>query len=196
MACSLLTALSLSLGACGNPRSEAADGPVAAVPTLPPADYSLYDLDSRWTDQAGNERSLESLKGQPVLLSLVYTNCASICPMTVSAMQRVESNSGGSARFVLVSLDPQRDSPQRLAEFARLHGLSSRWTLLSGTETNVRELTALLRVQYRRVGPGEIDHAATLTVLDSDGRLVAQFDKADAVERATEVLQDLGPNNP
>jgi hypothetical protein len=44
-------------------------------------------------------------------------------------------------------------------------------------------------VQYRRVSPDEIDHTTTLTILDADGRIVAQFDKADAVDRAAEVLQ-------
>lgn len=150
--------------------------------------FSVYDLGATWRDQTGTARPLASLRGRPRLLSLVYTNCTSICPMTVAAMQEVEAKVGGRAGYVLVSLDPERDSPARLAEYARAHQLSDRWTLFSGAEDDVRALAALLHVQYRRVNANEIDHTTTLTILDADGRIVAQFDQADAVDRAAAVL--------
>jgi protein SCO1/2 len=55
----------------------------------------------------------------------------------------------------------------------------------------VRELAALVGVKYRRVADGEIDHSATLTVLDAEGRIVAQFDQADAVDRAAAAVRRL-----
>ncbi|MEA3247442.1 MAG: SCO family protein [Gemmatimonadota bacterium] len=178
-----------ALTACGrSPDSASAAPPAASSSAAPPSSFSVYDLGATWRDQTGAARQLASLKGKPRLLSLVYTSCTSICPMTVAAMQEVEAKAGDRAGYVLVSLDPERDSPARLADYARQHQLSNRWTLFSGAENDVRELAALLHVQYRRVSPDEIDHSATLTILDADGRIVAQFDKADAVDRAAEVL--------
>lgn len=168
----------------GRAISESA---AASVPA-PTAAYSLYDLGSTWRDQHGTKRTLASLRGRPQLLSLVYTSCTSICPFTVATIQRVEQQVGDRAGYVLVSMDPGRDSPGRLAAYAAEHRLSSRWMLFSGPEGSVRELAALIGVKYRRVASGEIDHSSTLTVLDADGRVVAQFDQADAVDRAAAVL--------
>ena len=155
---------------------------------VPTTSYSLYDLESVWRDQRGTERTLASLRGRPQLISLVYTNCTSICPFTVAAIQLVEQKAGDRAGYVLVSLDPARDSPARLAEYAAQRQLTSRWTLFSGAEGSVRELAALIGVKYRRMQDGEIDHSSTLTVLDAEGRVVAQFDQPDAVDRAAAVL--------
>lgn len=182
------TSSAASPAAISSASSPGTTSSAASAAAQPPSAFSVYDLDATWRDQTGAARPLASLKGKPRLLSLVYTNCSSICPMTVAAMQEVEARAGDRAGYVLVSLDPERDSPARLADYARQHRLSDRWTLLSGAESDVRELAALLHVQYRRVSPDEIDHTTTLTILDADGRIVAQFDKADAVDRAAEVL--------
>ncbi len=177
------------LAACVRSSDSAAAAEPGRDAAAVASSFSVYDLAATWRDQTGAARTLASLQGKPRLLSLVYTSCTAICPMTVAAMQEVEARAGDRAGYVLVSLDPERDSPARLADYARQHQLSDRWTLLSGAENDVRELAALLHVQYRRVSPDEIDHTTTLTILDADGRIVAQFDKADAVDRAAEVLQ-------
>ena len=155
------------------------------------ASFSLYDLGSTWRDQLSVSRTLSSLRGRPQVMALVYTNCTSTCPLTVSAMQQVEAQAGKDAGFVLVSLDPGRDSPARLAEFAKEHQLSVRWTLLSGDERSVRELAAAIGVKYRTVSPTEIVHTSTLTILDADGRMVAQYSETDAVDRAVRALQTI-----
>lgn len=192
--------LAIASAACGAPPSRApavAAAPVAGaraataggVSTLPPASaYSVYDLGSSWRDQHGVPRTLTSLHGRPQVVAFVYTTCTAICPLTVTALHELERNAGDRAGYVLISIDPAHDSPVRLTQFAALHRLSSRWTLLSGSERNVRELAALLGVKYRRVAGGEIDHSATISVLDGDGRLVAQFDQFDAIDRAAATL--------
>jgi protein SCO1/2 len=153
------------------------------------SEFSLYDLDMTWRDATGAERTLAAQRGRPQVIALIYTNCTSICPMTVAAMQEVEARAGVDAAFVLVSLDPDRDSPARLAEFALQRRLSPRWTLLSGQEKDVRALAALLGVKYRKVSPTEIVHNSTLTILDADGHITAQYSEVDAVERAVRQLR-------
>ena len=174
------------MGSAGDNDGERATSGVEASESRA---FSVYDLDSKWVDQHAAPRMLESLKGRPQVVALVYTTCTSVCPMTVAAMQQVEAKSEGRADFVLFSLDPSHDAPEQLAEFAKLHALSTRWTLLTGSESDVRALAAVLGVKFQRVSDTEIVHTNTLTVLDGDGRIVAQFNEVDAADRTIATLR-------
>ena len=170
----LVAALSLLSSACTPPGAPA----LAAAGTQEAGDetrYSVYDLTSRWRDQNGASRTLASLRGRPQVIAMIYTHCAATCPLTVVDMKRIERATGGAAGFVLISLDPDHDTPARLAAFAREHDLSpERWTLLAGSDEDVRELAAVLGVRYRRVSPGELAHSNTLSVLDASGAVAMQ----------------------
>jgi protein SCO1/2 len=105
---------------------------------------------------------------------MVYTHCSTTCPITVDQMKRIERTSS-DVGLVLVSLDPEHDSPHRLAEYAREHGLDgARWTILTGDAGDVRELAATLGVRYRRISPEELAHSNTVTLLDAAGTPVYQ----------------------
>jgi protein SCO1/2 len=177
----------LALPACapsGTPAPRAAAQVSAASER-----YSVYDLDARWRDQRGNPRQLSSLRGRPQVVAMIYTHCSTTCPFTVAEMKRIERESRRDAGFVLVSLDPARDDPARLAEFARERGLdASRWTLLDGSDDAVRELATVLGVRYRRLSPEELAHSNALTLLDADGVVAYQHAGLDAAEEVVEAL--------
>jgi protein SCO1/2 len=141
-----------------------------------PSGFSIYHAGSRWTDQTGTALRLADLAGKPQVVAMVYTSCAYACPRIMLDMKRIEGELGGRAdevRFVLVSIDPERDTPERLAEFAAGSRLDpDRWTLLTGSEGDVLELAALLGVQYRQTSPGEWVHSNLITVLDREGVVV------------------------
>ena len=189
--CLVAALAGVTLAGC-SPRSS---GPAVAerarpefvLPSLDPRDtagpeYSVYELSSEWRDQRGEARRLASLGGRVQLVAMVYTHCASTCPLVVADLKRIEAALAAdgsppvrSAGFVLVSLDPERDDPERLAEFARSTGLApERWTLLAGSDDDVRELAAALDVKYRRTRDEEIDHSNVITVLDPAGGIVYQ----------------------
>jgi protein SCO1/2 len=136
--------------------------------------FSVYELDGRWRDQSGAARSLASWRGKPVLLAMIYTHCTATCPLAVSELKRIAALEP-DARFVLVSLDPQRDDEQRLASYAAERALDpSRWTLLTGSDADVRDLAATLGVRYRRVTADDLAHSNLITLLDREGRIVRQ----------------------
>jgi protein SCO1 len=140
-----------------------------------PADFSIYHAGSVWTDQHGERRPIADLAGRVQVVGMVYTSCAYACPRMVLDMKRLEDELGrrGDVGFVLVSIDPERDTPARLAEFARGARLDpARWTLLHGDEGDILELAALLGVQYRRMANDEFIHSNLLTVLDRAGQVV------------------------
>ena len=184
----LAAAALLAFAACA-PSASATRTHAANPPANQGERYSVYDLDARWRDQGGNARQLSSLRGRPQVVAMIYTHCSTTCPFTVAEMKRIERESPRDVGFVLVSLDPARDDPARLATFASERGLdASRWTLLDGTDDSVRELATVLGVRYRRVSPEELAHSNALTLLDADGAVAYQHAGLDAAEEVVEAL--------
>ena len=193
LAAVLLTAVA---AACGGPDSPAghARGAIAVADAkvgpsdVPTADglrsavvdgYSLDDLPTVWQDQRGDTLRLAALAGRVRLVAMVYTSCHATCPLIVADLKQVEAalpaGRLGEVGFVLVSLDPERDTPGRMAEWAGRTGLDpARWTLLSGDAGEVRELAAVLGVRYQPQADGELAHTNAITVLDRTGAVVHQ----------------------
>lgn len=151
-----------------------ADGTMAAAEL---SGLSLYNLDSEWWGPDGVRRPLGALQGRVQVLSMVYTNCAFACPRILAEMKRIESALGEAGRdhvgFVLVSIDPERDTPERLAEFSRDLRLDpDRWTLLASEERNILELAAILGVRYMRESATDFAHTNLIAILDSGGEVV------------------------
>lgn len=140
---------------------------------------SVDDLAATWRDQAGRQTTLAALRAPVRVMALVYTSCRTTCPLVVADLKKIEASipAGRRAdvRFVLVSLDPERDTPGRLAEWAASTRLdAARWTLLNGSDDAVRELAATLDVRYQRQAGGEVAHTNAITVLGADGAVAHQ----------------------
>jgi protein SCO1/2 len=180
----------VGLAGCGPPatsrtaHASRGDGGLAdAAPARPAARredaYSLYDLPSSWRDQHGTRLRLPALAGRVRVVAMVYTSCHATCPLIVADLKRIESSIPAARRdavgFVLVSLDPARDTPGQLAAWAARTQLdSARWTLLNGDADAVREVAAALGVRYQPQANDELAHTNAITVLDPAGIVVHQ----------------------
>jgi protein SCO1/2 len=169
---SSLVALSFALAACG-----VADPAERDTGASDPDDASLYILTSEWRDQSGRALKLADLGDRVHLVAMVYTSCTLTCPLIVGELQRIEASVAPAQRaalgVVLVSLDPDRDTSERLAEYAHTNKLDpARWTLLNGSDADVRELAAVLNVRYQAQPDGEIAHTNGIAVLDRRGVVV------------------------
>lgn len=156
----------------------------AAGSTAPPG-ASLYDLESKWTNQDGASVALASLAGKPVVLAMGYTTCKAICPAIVANMMWIEkhlpSDAAERVRFAFFSFDSGADTPIRLRLYADGHGLDlARWTLFTGDDDAVRELAAALDVPFRPNDENGFDHAAVISLLDAKGEIVLQQRGAQA----------------
>ena len=170
----ILIGTALLLAGCVRQPQREPGADVSAVRARSDAP-SLYDLSSNWRDQQGATRTLSSFRGRAVVLAAVYTRCSASCPLTVIEMKRIEAATDRNIRLVLISLDPETDTPARLAVFAQQHELAaSRWTLLNGSEEALRDLTVSLGVRYRRLSRDEIAHSNLVTLLDANGSVVSQ----------------------
>ncbi len=145
----------------------------------PPTGNSLYQLESKWTSDRERVVPLAQFRGRPVLLVLFFSRCEFACPILVHDLQRVEAALPPRVRrgtdVVLVSIDPENDTPVMLRRFRERHHLPmERWALLRGSAEDVRELAALLGVNYRRDERGQFAHSNVITLLDRDGVVAYQ----------------------
>lgn len=134
---------------------------------------SIFALDVALVDQNGATLRLADLAGHPMVVTMGYASCTSVCPRVIEDMKAVERALGARAqdvRFVLLSLDAARDSPPALRQFARDHHLDlARWRLLAASDEGVRDLAAVLGVRYAPAASGEIVHSALIVVVDRSG---------------------------
>jgi protein SCO1/2 len=140
-------------------------------------------------DQRGRPVGLDVFRGHPVLISMFYATCPDACPLLIADVQRIERELTprirADLRIVLVSLDPERDTPDALRALARArHVDESRWRLLRAPEDTVREIAALLGVKYRRLPDGSFNHSSVITLLDPAGVILAR-DEAIGGSHAT-----------
>ncbi len=163
----------------------------AAAPPVPPCcreiqpgtiltDRSVYQLDSEWTSDFGRRIRLGVLSGRPQVVAMFFTHCEYACPILVHDLRRIEQalppDVRGKVDFLLVTMDHERDTPAVLREYRSLRRLpAERWTLLHGGAEAVRELAAVLGVNYRRDARGQYLHSNLVTLLDSRGEVVRQL---------------------
>lgn len=152
----------------------------------PPRD-SLYRLRAALVDQAGKATTLDRHRGHPVVVSMFYASCPAVCPLLVRSIRRLEEElrpaERARLRVLLVSLDPERDDPAALAAVAKRDGVdASRWSLARAEPEDVRRIAAALAIRHRRLPDGEISHSTILTLLDAEGRILAQTSSVAAVD--------------
>jgi protein SCO1/2 len=150
-----------------------------AAATRPPTDKSLYLLESKWTSDRNVAVPLSVLRGRVQVAALFFTHCEYACPILVHDMKKLQTRLPvalrGQTDFVLVTMDPNRDSPEVLAQFRAKSELPlDSWSLLRGGADDVRELAALLGVSYAPDSRGQFAHSNLLTVLNAEGEICFQ----------------------
>jgi protein SCO1/2 len=136
------------------------------------------------TGQDGKPFTLVSLRGRWTFLAIGYTSCPDICPTTLATFHAVRQGitpKGGkpAAQFLFISVDPERDTPQRLAQY--VHFFDRHFLGATGSNDSLRGLTAQLGLAYARVDDPSsalgylMDHSATIVLIDPDARLTAVF---------------------
>ncbi|HUS52767.1 MAG TPA: SCO family protein [Thermohalobaculum sp.] len=131
------------------------------------------------TDSSGAPLALSTLRGRPLVISLVYTSCSSVCPVTtqhvLQAVRKARRVVGEDAFAVLtVGFDSRRDTPTQLDAFARTQGIDlSGWQLASADAATIHALLDDLGFSYDAAAGG-FEHITQTTILDADGRVYRQ----------------------
>lgn len=162
------------------------------------SDLSIYHLPSEWTTHHNEQIKLEDLKGKALVMVMIYTSCKSACPRLVADMKDIKSklpqDKLNELKLVLVSIDPETDTPERLNEFAIENEMNEEpWLFLRSSVSNTREFAAVLAVKYKKISPIDFSHSNIISVFNQKGELVHQKDglgvnNAETIEAIIELI--------
>ncbi len=148
-------------------------------PPAPAADFSL-------TDQSGREVSLSSLRGKPVALTFIYTNCPDACPVIASNMHAAYLQLGSQAKnvaLVAVTVDPERDNVEQILKFSQDRGLADEWLFFTGARPQLEQvwqsygiLAQTTNAQGTPTAPSAtnpdlVEHSAPIFLIDKHGNV-------------------------
>jgi protein SCO1/2 len=147
---------------------------VAGVPLRvdrPPPSLALID-------QRGRRTSFADFRGRAVLLTFAYGHCATVCPSIVNDLKSARrAAQRPDVPLVIVTVDPWRDTPDRLPTLAEHWGLEPDDRVLSGSVADVEATLDELGIGRRRNETnGDVDHGAAVMVLDEGGRIAWRLD--------------------
>jgi protein SCO1 len=147
------------------------------------------------TDQEGKPFGSADLSGQVWVAGFIFTRCPTICPAITATMGRIQHRARGIAqrfRLVSFSVDPQYDTPARLAAYAAQYKASPRlWHFLTGTSDGVKQTVVDgLKIAMGDAPQGEQDfasimHGTHFVLVDQGGRIRGYYDSSspDVVDR-------------
>lgn len=131
------------------------------------------------TNADGIPVSLSEFRGKPLVLSMIYTSCYHICPMTTRHLSKVVEKArkalgDDSFSIAIVGFDTQVDTPAAMQYFANIQGISDKdWNLLSITQADVDALSKDIGFQYFPSSNG-FDHLIQATIIDAEGKVYRQ----------------------
>ena len=140
------------------------------------SESSVYQLESEWKAETGKKIMLSELKGKKQIMAMVFTSCTYACPLILNDMKKIESKiKRNDVNFLLISIDPKRDTPEALTEYARNNKLDmKRWRLLTGDENSISELAAVLGFKYKKEPDGSFSHSNIINILNENGEVAYQ----------------------
>lgn len=130
---------------------------------------------------ADGDVSLRSFRGKVVLIYFGYTFCPDVCPGTLGNVAQALRDMGAKAedvQLIMISLDPERDTPEKLAEY--MGHFHPSFIGITGTKEQLDEVAALYGIYYQKAEGSDatnylVDHTATLLVLNREGHLKLVF---------------------
>ncbi|MDX6631911.1 MAG: hypothetical protein QOH00_4157, partial [Gaiellales bacterium] len=128
-------------------------------PDMPRADFGLRD-------ERGRMVRLADMRGQPVVVTFLYTTCKDTCPLTAQQIRIALDDVGHDVPVVAVSVDPANDTPQRARAFLLKQGLEGRMRWALGSAAQLQRLWDAYGIQPQS---DDAEHTASTVLLDGRG---------------------------
>lgn len=178
---SLTIAALLGVVGCGPSTTSGEAGQAGAT-----VSSGTADLGGPFTlvDDTGAVVTEAAFEGQPTLLYFGFSYCPDVCPTALQKLGRSQDlmgDAGEDAQFVLVSVDPERDTPEQLAVYVTNNGFPTNLRGFSGTVEQVDEIKTAYKVFSQKVPlKGSdmgytVDHQDIIFLLGNDGKFVDFF---------------------
>ena len=177
----MLTGIGLSLKLV-TPSAPSLPQTATVLPqAIPLPEFSL-------SDSTGAERSREFFLNDWHLVFFGFTHCPDICPTTLATLSRAQRQLAAAGaeripRIVLVSVDPERDTPEVLERY--LDHFGGGHAALTGPEPALRALTEPLHIYFNKVALEDgytMDHSSVVLLIDPEGRFHSLFSGPHGVE--------------
>lgn len=187
----LLGILAFSLAACGT--ASLPEGIDAINPPRTPPEFNLINTHNQ-------PASLSQFNGKYVLLAFGYTHCPDVCPLTLAEFKAIKKALGTDAdqlEFVLVAVDPARDTPERIAEY-----LSKFDPEFIGLTSDLDTLTQLIGAfdgvftinDYAGLVENyTVEHTASKFLLDANGNWIRKYTYGMASKTIADDIQTILP---
>ncbi len=179
----LATALSAGIFVATRLQTPAALNTAFVLPAATPLpEFSLVD-------QAGNTVTRDSFRDHWDLLFFGFTHCPDICPATLQVLaaarnQLADAGQAPLPRIVLVSVDPERDTPELMGKYVDYFGDGNLG--ITGSIDELRKLTSALGIYFeKQPGQGDdyaVDHSAAVLIINPDGEFHALFSGPHTIE--------------
>ena len=144
------------------------------LPTIAPApEFTL-------TSQDGAQVALADFRGKVVAVTFIYTLCTNTCPVLTPMMSFVQdqlgADFGAKIAFVSITVDPERDTPEVLKQYAQAFGANlAGWFFLTGPSDVIRDVTRRYGVFALKSANGDVDHTFLTSIVDRRGILRVQY---------------------
>ena len=124
--------------------------------------------------------NLHELKGKVVALNFIFARCTDVCPLATAKMVRIQNalgdQFGRDVFFLSVTVDPEHDTPEVLAKYARALGCNeSGWRFLTGSESDIQTVARRYGVYSKSGADGDVDHILITSLIDRTGTLRVQY---------------------
>ena len=146
----------------------------APLPKIAPApEFAL-------TSQDGAQVALADFRGKVVAVTFIFTLCTATCPVLTPMMSFVQdqlgSDFGTKIAFVSITVDPERDTPQVLKEYAQAFGANlAGWSFLTGAPAAIQDVARRNGVFASKAANGDIEHTFLTSIVDPHGILRVQY---------------------
>jgi protein SCO1/2 len=153
----------------------------------PVANFKLTDQDGKLFDWA-------SARGKVALVTFVFTTCPDVCPLFTanfaSIQRQLEEKKIADYLLLTITTDPERDSSKVLKDYAsRFKADFRRWTLLTGTRSELSKVWKNFGVNVLKTDSGQVQHTSFTTLVDREGRRRVDYYGDKWQEK--EVLKDI-----
>jgi protein SCO1/2 len=150
-------------------------------------------------DDHGSPFTDAALRGHVSMVDFVFTRCDSICPISTMKMERIQEKTfdiGGKVKLVSFSVDPEYDTPLRLAAYAKMyHADDERWRFVTGPLATMQSLIEgpfminMQRDGQQKNGAPNIAHQGHFLLIDQKLHIRGTYDSSDT-QRLDEMIRD------
>ncbi|ACT60695.1 electron transport protein SCO1/SenC [Hirschia baltica ATCC 49814] len=203
---SLLTsalAVTLLVSACGPNNNSSSAGSSGGGSTCASRAYENIGGPISLVDHTGAPVTQEDYKGKETLVYFGFTNCPDVCPFTLSvvgaAMDLLPADVE-KPRTLLISVDPEQDTPEALAQYVESNGFPDELIGLTGTPEAIKAAADEFKTSYKRIDAPDstmgytMDHLSILYLMDKDWKLKTFFTSEAAPKDVAGCITELADN--